>query len=103
MIEIIEKLVQWWDDRRRERDRRVYAVLLDPEYTYHHAYPLAKAARVRSGTLYPLLMRLENVGWLTSDWDAPDPRHPDGPRRRHYVVTPLGAAAMWYLLKRGQS
>jgi PadR family transcriptional regulator PadR len=98
---MIEQLVQWWDNRRRERDRRVYAVLLDPEYSYHHAYLLAKAARVRSGTLYPLLTRLENKGWLTSDWDAPDPRYPEQPRRRHYIVTPLGAAAMRYLSKLG--
>jgi DNA-binding PadR family transcriptional regulator len=91
---MIEQLVQWWDDRRRERDRRVYAVLLDPECTYHHVGPLAKAAHVNSGALYLLMVRLEKQGFLTSALDAPDPRYPDQPRHRHYIVTPMGATAM---------
>lgn len=44
-----------------------------------------------SGTVYPLLDRLERAGWITSEWDD-DPLRP-GPRRRMYRLTPDGAVA----------
>lgn len=42
-----------------------------------------------SGTIYPLLARLEHEGWVTSRWesDEPDERRP---RRRYYALTPTG-------------
>lgn len=42
-----------------------------------------------SGTVYPLLARLEQEGWATSQWetDEPDERRP---RRRYYTLTPTG-------------
>lgn len=29
-----------------------------------------KRTRLKSGTPYPLLARLENVGWVESDWET---------------------------------
>ncbi|MEU7480845.1 PadR family transcriptional regulator [Lentzea sp. NPDC042327] len=43
-----------------------------------------------SGSVYPLLDRLERAGWVTSSWEDDDTRK--GPRRRMYVLTPDGAA-----------
>lgn len=42
-----------------------------------------------SGTIYPLLARLELEGWATSQWenDESDERRP---RRRYYTLTPTG-------------
>jgi PadR family transcriptional regulator PadR len=51
---------------------------------------IAKATGVGSGTLYPLLSRLERIGWLTSDWEAVDPRVVGRPRRRLYRLTGVG-------------
>ncbi|MER5265887.1 PadR family transcriptional regulator [Actinosynnema sp. NPDC002837] len=42
-----------------------------------------------SGSVYPLLDRLERAGWVTSSWDDDSERR--GPRRRMYVLTPEGA------------
>ncbi len=44
-----------------------------------------------AGTVYPILERLERLGWLTSDWEADDSR--PGPRRRLYELTADGAVA----------
>ncbi|MEV6238035.1 PadR family transcriptional regulator [Lentzea sp. NPDC051838] len=42
-----------------------------------------------SGSVYPLLDRLERAGWVTSSWDDDADRR--GPRRRMYLLTPEGA------------
>jgi PadR family transcriptional regulator PadR len=52
---------------------------------------IARVTKLASGTLYPILLRLEGAGWLTSDWEKGDPRELGRPRRRFYRVTPLGA------------
>jgi PadR family transcriptional regulator PadR len=44
-----------------------------------------------TGTVYPILERLEERGWIESSWDD-DPDH-RGPRRRLYAFTPDGRAA----------
>lgn len=45
---------------------------------------------VRSGTIYPLLARLESAGWLESSWEKIDPRVQGRPRRRLYRLTADG-------------
>ena len=44
-----------------------------------------------AGSVYPILERLEQSGWVTSSWEADDAR--SGPRRRYYELTEDGAAA----------
>jgi PadR family transcriptional regulator, regulatory protein PadR len=43
-----------------------------------------------SGTVYPLLARLEAEGWVASHWEASDARA-RGPRKRIYEITVAGA------------
>ena len=45
-----------------------------------------------SGTLYPILLRLEAAGWFTSRWEAVDPAEAGRPRRRFYRITASGLA-----------
>jgi PadR family transcriptional regulator, regulatory protein PadR len=52
---------------------------------------IARATSLTSGTLYPMLFRLERAGWLESRWEEGDPRALGRPRRRLYQVTALGA------------
>jgi PadR family transcriptional regulator, regulatory protein PadR len=54
-----------------------------------------------SGTVYPLLDRLERAGWVVSSWDD-DVLRP-GPRRRMYRLTPEGAEAARDALSRAES
>jgi PadR family transcriptional regulator, regulatory protein PadR len=60
--------------------RTVLAVLLDAGGQWSHGYELARLADVKSGTLYPLLIRLEAQGYLEAEWQQPTeggrpPRH----------------------------
>jgi PadR family transcriptional regulator len=43
-----------------------------------------------SGTLYPILLRLEAAGWFVSRWESIDPSEAGRPRRRLYRLTSTG-------------
>jgi DNA-binding PadR family transcriptional regulator len=45
---------------------------------------------IASGTLYPILLRLETAGWFVSQWETIDPSSAGRPRRRLYRLTPMG-------------
>lgn len=49
-----------------------------------------KRCDIASGTLYPILLRLESAGWFVSRWEAVDPASVGRPRRRLYRLTPTG-------------
>ena len=51
-----------------------------------------KRSGLASGTLYPILLRLESAGWFVSRWEAVDPASVGRPRRRLYRLTPSGLA-----------
>jgi PadR family transcriptional regulator, regulatory protein PadR len=44
-----------------------------------------------AGSVYPILDRLEQTGWVTSKWED-DPTR-SGPRRRFYELTEAGSTA----------
>jgi DNA-binding PadR family transcriptional regulator len=46
--------------------------------------------RLASGTLYPILLRLESAGWFVSRWESVDPSRAGRPRRRFYRLTATG-------------
>jgi PadR family transcriptional regulator PadR len=67
---------------------RVFRVFLDDPAALRYGYDLMKAAGLPSGTLYPLLARLQARGLVTSAWETP---HQDGERpRRYYQLTGEG-------------
>ena len=45
---------------------------------------------IASGTLYPILLRLESAGWFISQWESIDPSSAGRPRRRLYRLTSTG-------------
>ena len=51
-----------------------------------------KRSGLASGTLYPILLRLESAGWFVSRWESIDPSSAGRPRRRLYRLTPTGLA-----------
>lgn len=51
---------------------------------------IIRASGVKSGTLYPLLLRFEAEGVLTSRWEQVDPAAAKRPRRRYYRLTDAG-------------
>jgi PadR family transcriptional regulator len=45
-----------------------------------------------AGTIYPIVARLEQLGWVHSSWEDPDEHAAAGrPRRRYYRLTEEGA------------
>jgi DNA-binding PadR family transcriptional regulator len=54
---------------------------------WSHGYALCRAAGVKSGTLYPLLIRLESQGHLEARWEEPAPGRPP---RHVYRLTATG-------------
>src|SRR4026208_593572 len=50
------------------------------------AYISGAALRVEEGSLYPALHRMEEAGWVTSDWRASD----NNRRARFYSITRRG-------------
>ncbi|NYJ06567.1 PadR family transcriptional regulator [Petropleomorpha daqingensis] len=54
---------------------------------------IGELATLRSGTVHPILARLEGVGWLTSRWEEIDPQVEGRPPRRYYRLTAEGAVA----------
>ncbi len=55
-----------------------------------YGYELMNETGLASGTLYPILARLEALGWLESGWEPPV--HPGRPPRRKYRLTGDGRA-----------
>jgi DNA-binding MarR family transcriptional regulator len=51
---------------------------------------ISRSAKIPSGTLYPVLFRLERAGWLESEWEDGNPSEMGRPRRRLYRLTSLG-------------
>jgi DNA-binding PadR family transcriptional regulator len=77
-------------------------LLADPEaVTYGLA--IGAATLLPSGTVHPILARLEGVGWVTSEWEDVDPADLGRPRRRHYRLTAAGATAATAALARAEA
>jgi PadR family transcriptional regulator, regulatory protein PadR len=65
------------------------ALLADPAQELY-GVEIGHAAGLPSGTVHPILARIEGVGWLTSRWEDIDPRAEGRPARRYYRLTPEG-------------
>lgn len=69
---------------------KVLKLLLEKPTEKRSGAEIARLAKIGSGTLYPLLVRLERAGWLTSEWEQIDPKKAGRPRRRFYRVSGEG-------------
>jgi PadR family transcriptional regulator, regulatory protein PadR len=70
----------------------IAALLADPDGE-HYGLELIQETGLPSGTLYPILLRLDRAGWVTSRWEQLDPVTEGRPNRRYYRLTAQGAAA----------
>jgi PadR family transcriptional regulator len=71
----------------------VLAALLEDPAADRYGLDLMRATGQPSGTLYPILVRLQRVGWVTSHWEEVDASAAGRPARRYYRLTPDGTAA----------
>jgi PadR family transcriptional regulator, regulatory protein PadR len=51
-----------------------------------------KETKIGAGSRYPILIRLERAGWLTSRWEELNPSEAGRPRKRFYRLTVNGQA-----------
>jgi PadR family transcriptional regulator len=51
-------------------------------------YRICEETGLGSGTVYPILERLEEAGWIEGAWETGQPA--DRPRRRFYLITAAG-------------
>jgi DNA-binding PadR family transcriptional regulator len=68
----------------------VLQAFMERPRAWRHGYDLSLETHLKSGTLYPVLMRLADRGFLDSRWE---PSEVEGrPPRRKYRLTAEGAA-----------
>lgn len=65
--------------------------LADDPVARHYGYELTKVTGLMSGTLYPILARLEDAGWVEANWEEVAPGVVGRPRRRYYRLSAAGA------------
>jgi PadR family transcriptional regulator PadR len=70
--------------------RELLVALSRQPRTWQYGYELSKQTGIKSGTLYPLLIRLSDQGLLESHWQEPE--RPGKPPRHAYKLTPDGLA-----------
>jgi PadR family transcriptional regulator, regulatory protein PadR len=69
---------------------KLLAVLAEAPTQWFYGYPLMKATGLQSGTLYPLLVRMEGQGLVASEWREPE--QAGRPPRHAYRLTAEGVA-----------
>ncbi|MEO7505422.1 MAG: PadR family transcriptional regulator [Sphingomicrobium sp.] len=70
----------------------LFAALTERPQDWHYGLELARTTGLASGTLYPILIRLADRGYLLSEWR--EPQRPGRPQRHVYRLTPAGLAAV---------
>lgn len=68
----------------------VFGALLERPSEWRHGYNLTQEIGIKTGTLYPVLMRLADQGLLESAWHAAT--RPGAPARHAYRLTADGVA-----------
>ncbi|HUC25031.1 MAG TPA: PadR family transcriptional regulator [Streptosporangiaceae bacterium] len=63
-----------------------------------HGWAIMKTTKRSGPTVYGVLDRLEDIGWITGEWEIRNP-DPSKPRRRFYRLTPTGLAGATELLR----
>jgi PadR family transcriptional regulator, regulatory protein PadR len=72
---------------------RVLSAFLGDPRVDRYGLDLMGDTGLPSGTLYPILQRLQRAGWVDAHWEEIDPVASGRPARRYYRLTPDGIAA----------
>lgn len=78
------------DRKCSDQTLTVLAALMEQPRTWRHGYDLSGTTGLKSGTLYPILMRLSDRGLLDSKWIAHE--RTGRPPRHMYRLTAQGIA-----------
>jgi PadR family transcriptional regulator PadR len=67
------------------------ALLVNPTRPMY-GLEIGEAAELPSGTIHPILARLEMADWVESRWEKVEPSKIGRPRRRYYRLSEKGVA-----------
>jgi PadR family transcriptional regulator PadR len=70
---------------------QVLRVLLTDPLDEHYGLEISRESGLPTGSIYPILTRLETAGWVTSAWENIDESEQGRRRRRYYRLTAEGA------------
>ena len=76
--------------RLSSQTRMLLSAVLERASQWHYGYDLSRVTGLKAGTLYPILMRLSDAGWLETRWE--EPTAPGRPSRHMYRLTQDGRA-----------
>ena len=68
----------------------VLKVMLEQPLGRHYGLEISERADLPTGSIYPILARLEKLGWLRSEFEQVDPSEVGRPPRRFYQLTAIG-------------
>ena len=80
----------------------VLQYLLEQPEQERYGLEITAATGLRSGTVHPILARLESMDWVSSRWEDVDPRREGRPARRYYQLTATGVPRASHALARTQ-
>jgi PadR family transcriptional regulator, regulatory protein PadR len=70
---------------------QVLRVLLSDPLDEHYGLEISRESGLPTGSIYPILTRLEAAGWAVSAWEDIDESRQGRRRRRYYQLTVEGA------------
>ena len=74
--------------RRTRQSTALLSALLAASTEWRHGLALARETGLKPGTIYPILIRLEEQGFLDARWEPPT--QPGRPPRHLYRLTAAG-------------
>lgn len=69
---------------------RVLRAFLNDVDSEHYGLELIRRSGVSAGSLYPILVALEDEGWITGAWEDVDEAAAGRRKRRYYKLTKKG-------------
>ncbi|HTJ66963.1 MAG TPA: helix-turn-helix transcriptional regulator [Actinospica sp.] len=81
----------------------VLRALLEEPTREVYGLQLCAMAALPTGTVHPILARLEKMEWLTSEWEQIDARAEGRPRRRYYKLSERGATRARAAIERAET
>lgn len=73
--------------------RLVLRMLAEEPEQRRYGLEIVDGTGLLPGTIYPILARLEQAGWVDSEWEVLDESAARRPRRRYYRLTAAGETA----------
>jgi PadR family transcriptional regulator, regulatory protein PadR len=69
----------------------VLQTLLEDPASEHYGLKISERSGLPTGSIYPILARLESAGWVASSWEDIDESAAGRRARRYYQLTDEGA------------